>query len=86
MLVIHPGPYPGAPAHLSTPKVLQTKERAPTPSPSVVFTFGFTIESIKESRGASTHLHRLSSSITCRFVYFVNISLNTIIIASFFTS
>jgi hypothetical protein len=29
-------------------KVLQAKERAPTHFPSVLFTFGFTIESIKE--------------------------------------
>jgi hypothetical protein len=35
------------------PKVLQVRERAPTPSPSIVFTFGFIIESIKELGGAS---------------------------------
>jgi hypothetical protein len=29
------------------------RERAPTPSPSVVFTFGLTVESIKELGGAS---------------------------------
>jgi hypothetical protein len=28
-------------------EVLRTKKRTPTPSPFVVFTFGFTIESIK---------------------------------------
>jgi len=33
--------------------VLRTKERAPTLSPFVVFTFGFEIESIKELGGAS---------------------------------
>jgi hypothetical protein len=33
--------------------VLRTKERAPTPSPSIVFTFGLAIESIKELGGAS---------------------------------
>jgi hypothetical protein len=33
-------PHPGAPAHPSTPEVQQAKERTPTPSPSVIFTFG----------------------------------------------
>jgi hypothetical protein len=33
--------------------MLQAKEHAPTSSPSVVFTFGFVVESIKELRGAS---------------------------------
>jgi hypothetical protein len=33
--------------------MLRTKECTPTPSPSNVFTFGFTVESIKELRGAS---------------------------------
>jgi hypothetical protein len=33
--------------------VLQAKERAPTPSPSAIVTFGLAIESIKELRGAS---------------------------------
>ncbi len=46
-------PHPGAPTRPFTPKVLRTRERAPTPFPFVVFTFGLTIESIKESRGAS---------------------------------
>jgi hypothetical protein len=36
-------------------KVLRTRERAPTPFPSVVFTFGFVVESIKEFEGASSH-------------------------------
>jgi hypothetical protein len=31
--------------------VLQTKEHAPTPSPSIVFTFGLAVESIKELGG-----------------------------------
>ncbi len=34
-------------------KVLQTKKCDPTPSPSVVFTFRLTIESIKELGGVS---------------------------------
>jgi hypothetical protein len=33
--------------------VLRTKERAPTPLPSVEVTFGFVVESIKELGGAS---------------------------------
>jgi hypothetical protein len=48
LLVIFPIPYPGTPACSSTPKVLQVRERAPTP-PSVVFTFGLVVESIKKS-------------------------------------
>jgi hypothetical protein len=34
-------------------KVLRTKERAPILSPSIVFIFGFAVESIKELRGVS---------------------------------
>jgi hypothetical protein len=33
--------------------MLQTKEHAPTPYPFIVFTFGFTIQSIKEFGGVS---------------------------------
>jgi hypothetical protein len=33
--------------------MLQAKECAPTPNPSVVFTFGFTIEFIKEFGGVT---------------------------------
>jgi hypothetical protein len=36
--------------------VLRVKELAPTPSPSVVFTFGLVVESIKELGGASDTL------------------------------
>jgi hypothetical protein len=32
------------------------KECTPTLSPSIVFTFGFTIESIKELKGASMYV------------------------------
>jgi hypothetical protein len=53
LLVNLPNPHPKAPAHPSTPKVLQAKEHAPTPSPSVVFTFGLTVESIKELKDVS---------------------------------
>jgi hypothetical protein len=33
--------------------MMRARERAPTPSPSVVFTFGLTIESIKKLEGVS---------------------------------
>jgi len=46
-------PHPEALEHPSTPKMLWTNEHAPTLSPSVVFTFGLVIESIKELGGAS---------------------------------
>ncbi len=52
LLVNLPSFHPGASTCPSTPEVLQAKECAPTP-PSIVFTFGFTIESIKELGGAS---------------------------------
>jgi len=45
-----PSPHPGAPACSFTLEVLRAKERAPIPPPSDVFTFVFTIESIKELR------------------------------------
>jgi len=34
------------------PEVLQARECAPTPSPSIVFTLGLVVESIKEFEGA----------------------------------
>jgi hypothetical protein len=48
-------PYLEVPACPSTPKIIQAKERIPT-LPSTVFTFGFTVESIKELGGASTNM------------------------------
>jgi hypothetical protein len=45
--------------------VLRAKERDPTPYPSIVFTFGFTIESIKEFGGA---LGRLPKKENHRYV------------------
>jgi hypothetical protein len=38
LLVTIPSPHLGAPAHLSTPKVLRAKERATTLDPTIVFT------------------------------------------------
>jgi hypothetical protein len=56
LLVNLPSPHPEAPTHPSTPEVLRIRERAPTSSPFVVFTFGFAIESIKELGGASPRI------------------------------
>jgi len=52
LVVNLPHPHLGTLTHPSTPEVLQAKERASTPSPSVVVTFGLIIESIKELRVA----------------------------------
>jgi hypothetical protein len=54
MLVTLPIPHPRASTHPFTPKVLRTKECAPTPSPSIVFIFGVTVKSIKELGDASS--------------------------------
>jgi hypothetical protein len=48
-----PNPHPEAPTCPFTPEVLQFKECAPIPSPSIIFTFGLEVESIKEFKGAS---------------------------------
>jgi hypothetical protein len=42
--------------------MLQARERAPTLSPFIIFTFGFTIESIKELGGASNDLALLGNA------------------------
>jgi hypothetical protein len=51
LLVTHLNPHFKAPAHPSILEVLWVKERTPTLSPSVVFTFGFIVGSIKEFKG-----------------------------------
>ncbi len=51
LLIILTSLHPRVPTHSSTPKVLQAKELAPNLSPSIVFNFGFTFESIKKSKG-----------------------------------
>jgi hypothetical protein len=56
LLVILLAPYPEVSACLSNPKVLRARERAPTPSPSVIFTFKLVVESIKESGSVSCTL------------------------------
>jgi hypothetical protein len=52
LLVTLPRPHLKALARPSTPKMLRTKERAPTSYPSIVFTFKLAIESTKEFGGA----------------------------------
>ncbi len=54
LLVNLPSPHLGALACPFTPKVLWTRECGLTLSPSVVFTFGLVVESIKELEGVST--------------------------------
>jgi hypothetical protein len=56
-----PSPHPEALACPSTFEVLWIKERTPTPFPSDVFTFGLTVESIKELGGVSDPVIRKSS-------------------------
>ncbi len=53
LLINLPSPYFGALARASTLEVLRIKERTLIPFSFVVFTFGLTIESIKELGGAS---------------------------------
>jgi hypothetical protein len=53
LLVNLPSRHLGALAHPSTLEVQRARERALTPFPFVVFTFGFVVESIKELGGVS---------------------------------
>jgi hypothetical protein len=52
LLVDLSNPHPETPTCPFTLEVLRAKEHTPTP-PSIVFTFGLTIESIKELGGVS---------------------------------
>jgi len=56
-LVTHPSPHPKAPTRPSTLKILRIRECTLTLSPSVVFTFGFVVKSIKEFRSVPQLLH-----------------------------
>jgi hypothetical protein len=56
-------PHPEAPARPSTPEVLRARECTPTPSPSVVFTFGLVFESIEELGGVSSK--NMTTLISC---------------------
>jgi hypothetical protein len=51
-LITCPSPHLEAPPRPSTPQMLRGKERTPT-LPSIIFTFKFAVESIKEFGGAS---------------------------------
>jgi hypothetical protein len=53
LLLNLPSPHLRTPTHSSTPKMLRVKEHTLTLFPSIVFTFGFVIESIKELEGVS---------------------------------
>ncbi len=53
LLFTPPSPHPGTWTRPSTPKVLRTKERAPTLYPLAIFTFRLAFESTKEFGGAS---------------------------------
>ncbi len=57
-------PHPGALTCPSIHKMLWAKERTPTPSPFIVFSFGLVVESIKEFRGAS-HVDPKSNQTSC---------------------
>jgi hypothetical protein len=59
LLVICLSPHLGVPTRPSTPKMLRVRECAPTLFPFVVFTFGLTIESIKEFGGVSNGIRAL---------------------------
>jgi len=59
-LVIHPNPHLRVPTCPFTLKVLWTKEWTPTPYPSIVFTFRFTIESTKKIGGAFWNLDHMA--------------------------
>jgi len=52
LLVIRPNPHSGIPTCPSTLELLWTKTCSLTPYPSIVFTFGLIIESIKEFGGS----------------------------------
>ncbi len=68
-LVTCPSPHLGALAWPSTPKMLRAKEHTLIPYPSIIFTFGLTVETIKELGGASSENSFLSvSSISRHFI------------------
>jgi hypothetical protein len=52
-LVIRFSPHHGAPIRPFTHKVLWAREHTPTPYPFIIFTFGLTVESIKNFGGKS---------------------------------
>jgi hypothetical protein len=69
LLVNFPSPHPEAPARPFTLEVLQANEHAPNLFPSVVFTFGLVVGSIKELGGASLMLNKLKEMRGPTFIY-----------------
>jgi hypothetical protein len=61
LLVNLPNPHLGIPTRFSTLEVLRARERAPIPSPFVVFTFELKVESIKELGGVSNALLKVQN-------------------------
>ncbi len=68
----------------STLEVLRAKERAPTPSPSIVFIFGFIIESIKELGGASSIIIVSSSKCVSMTMVMLSSDICLVVILGFF--
>ncbi len=70
LLINLPNPHLGISTRPFTPEALQAKEHGPIPSPSIVFTFGLIIESIKELDGASLCIYKCKSqnilNLKCR--------------------
>jgi hypothetical protein len=69
-----PTPHPRIPARLVAPEVLRTREHALTPFLSVIFTFGFAIES-KELGGVSLALVEKNTLVPIEVIYSWNLSL-----------
>jgi len=69
MFFIRPNPHLGALTHLSTSKMLRTRERTAIHYPSVVFTFGFTVETVKEFMVCQFEFDYLMFSIPLLFVW-----------------
>jgi len=68
LLVIHLNPHLGAPAHPSTPEVLQAKEHTPIPYPFDVFTFGLVVEFIKMLGGCVTYYASINNLKFTQFI------------------
>jgi hypothetical protein len=79
VLVNLPSPHLVTPTRPSTPKVLQAKERTPTPSPSIIFTFGLVVESIVELGGVSLALRNAHRLQVLRIEPFIFIMINKIL-------
>jgi hypothetical protein len=71
LLITHPSPHPSPRPKVSTcpstPKMLWTKERTPTPYPSIVFTLDSQLN-LSRSLGVCQHC-RISSLASCNVFY-----------------